>query len=567
MQRIKLLFAVLCACVAVSSAPSGAALQPVPYVPDPQKQVLVMMYHQVTTTPAELSAGEGHYGPWITPSQFESDLSYLHAEGFSPTDPVVALRYLSGQADADTLPAHPYVITFDDGYTSAWTNATAILQRHAAKAMMFIEGARTDVDADRLTSAQLRAMAKSGVWELESHGYAGHSDLQIGPDADDTSPYWYANLQWLVGAKRLETPSEYEARVLADLRHSRETLEKLSGAPVTVFAYPSGEYGQNEPLPPGADPATFAGEAGHSNAPGLEPLLAQALRDAGFTTAFAVVVPGTGMGASPIDAPFHFPRIGKSPQSYDPDVVTMTDGQIKLPAISPDYHWLDCKALAADGQSVWVASTVAPYVYQLDARTGAVKQAVLVPALQAGREGQPVLAAGLVKQRDGTLTIYEQKGWWDGGQPRLISFRIQSGQAIDAQTQNIDLAASWLVGVAQAGDRLIGMTEDGQFMAISSGSVQQLFSLPNDAPGWKQNNLGRFMGPAFARGMLYVADRKTQTVIGIDASTGKVQERSNLPTGADVRSLGADDTYLWLTNYAHDMRLLIRMRASQGASR
>jgi peptidoglycan/xylan/chitin deacetylase (PgdA/CDA1 family) len=571
MRHIRtLLFGALAALICASSTPAARgdnSPAPLGFVAFPQKQVLVLMYHQVTNTPEGVSAGEGHYGPAVSPQQFDTDLSYLKSRGFQPVDPLVALRYLDGRADASSLPKLPYIVTFDDGFVSAWTTATAILKRHNVKAMMFIEGIRTDRTPGRLTSQQISAMAGSGVWEIESHGYTGHWALQIGPKPTDLSPYWYANLAWLPSAGRLETPSEFEERLFQDFQKSRQTLEAMSGTQATTFAYPSGEYGQNVPLPPGANADVFAGEAGHSNAAGLTPHIEAALQRAGFRDAFAVIVPGTELAASPADAPYLFPRTGGSPQTYDPDVAVMTNGEMKLPAISPDYQWVDCRSVAAAPRSIWVAGGAAPYLYRLDALTGRIDDVVRVAALQDGRMGQPVLVAGLIEHTDGSLVAYQQKGWWDGGQARLVTFRIDNHTAVDVKSQPLGEDGAWFVGMAQADEQLIGMTEDGHFFAQDGTSWRQLFSLPDDAPGWKSNDVGRFAGLAFAHGLLYVADRKSAQLLGVDPATGALKESATLPKGVDVRAVGGDDQYLWLVDYSNDRRLIIRMRSTQGAPR
>jgi peptidoglycan/xylan/chitin deacetylase (PgdA/CDA1 family) len=455
------------------------------------------------------------------------------------------------------------VITFDDGFVSAWTQATPILRRHHSKAMMFVEGKRVNLTSGRITSAQIKAMVASGVWEIESHGYTGHWALQIGPRAGDLSPYWYANLAWLPAKKRLETPKEFEDRIYADLRRSRQMLAAISGSTVTVFAYPSGEFGQNIPLPAGADPDVFAGEQGHSNATGLTAHLEAALRRAGFDNAFAVVVPGTEAGASLAEAPYLFSRSGVSPQEYDPDVSVLTDGAIKLPAISPDYHWVDCRSILGLPDSLWVAGNAAPFIYRINAVTGEVHDVVEVKALQAGREGQPVLAVALMVQPDGSFLAYQQKGWWDGAQARLLSFRIENSTAVDVKATALDEDAAWFVGMAMVNGKPIGLTEDGAFYSLDGGAARQLpFSLPNDTPGWKQDDVGRFAGLAYAHGLLYAVDRKASRLLGVDPANGAIRETADIPSSADIRAVGGDEHYLWLVNYAYDRRTVLRWRST-----
>jgi hypothetical protein len=239
----------------------------------------------------------------------------------------------------------------------------------------------------------------------------------------------------------------------------------------------------------------------------------------------------------------------------------LSDGELRLPVISPDYHWLDCKAVGTAAQDLWVASSTQPYIYSLDDLSGRVTETVYVPQLQSGREGEPTLVGGLIAQPDGTFVAYEQKGWWTDGRPRLISFRLQGGKPLDVRTTDLDSAANWLVGVAQAGSTLVGLTDGGDVLALDGPSVRKLFSLPNDAPGWRVDGVGRFAGLAYARGLLYVADRKQGELLGVDPSSGAIDDRSPLPASSDIRAVGGDDAYLWLVNWAQDRRMLTRLRA------
>jgi hypothetical protein len=108
---------------------------------------------------------------------------------------------------------------------------------------------------------------------------------------------------------------------------------------------------------------------------------------------------------------------------------------------------------------------------------------------------------------------------------------------------------------------LVGLTDGGDVLELNGPSVRKLFSLPNDAPGWKVDGVGRFAGLAYARGLLYLADRKAGQLLGVDPSSGSIGTRSPLPDGSDVRAVGGDDAYLWLVNWAHDRRMLTRLRA------
>ena len=83
------------------------------------------------------------------------------------------------------------------------------------------------------------------------------------------------------------------------------------------------------------------------------------------------------------------------------------------------------------------------------------------------------------------------------------------------------------------------------------------------SPGWKQDDVGRYAGLAYAHGLLYAADRKNGRLLGLDPVSGAITESSALPAGVDIRGVGGDDGLLWLVDYADNRRTLIRLRSTE----
>jgi hypothetical protein len=80
---------------------------------------------------------------------------------------------------------------------------------------------------------------------MQSHGSEAHDPMPI--DGEGRKGHFLPNRKWLADAKRLETHAEYRARLDNEYRKMKEGLEAiLPGHDVIAFAYPYGDYGQND---------------------------------------------------------------------------------------------------------------------------------------------------------------------------------------------------------------------------------------------------------------------------------------------------------------------------------
>ena len=107
-----------------------------------------------------------------------------------------------------TLPAHPVVISFDDGYASQLSAAPALRAR-GWPGVLNLQVGRIGVRGG-LTRAQVRAMIADG-WEIDAHSVT-HPDLRT------------------VSAERLRD----------EVAGSRGALRSIFGVPAEFFAYPYG---------------------------------------------------------------------------------------------------------------------------------------------------------------------------------------------------------------------------------------------------------------------------------------------------------------------------------------
>ena len=133
----------------------------------------VVMYHSIT--PEAQSAYQ------VTAEQFEDDLAYLSAQGYETVSVAELLAYTNGMG---TLPPHPVMLTFDDGFYNNLSLALPLLEEYDMCAVVSVVGKYTDVDAvndphsdaySYLTWEDINALLDSGRVEIGSHTYDLHS--------------------------------------------------------------------------------------------------------------------------------------------------------------------------------------------------------------------------------------------------------------------------------------------------------------------------------------------------------------------------------------------------------
>ena len=147
-----------------------------------------------------------------------------------------------------TLPDRSFVLAFDDGRRDSYYPADPILRDLGYTAVMYVITSRSLVDdrkvAFHLSQSELNMLDRSGRWELQSHGKNDHDLYQIEPDGK--LEHFMSNKLWLPEFDRHETDYEYEHRILEDLIVSRDELVSAFGKPVKTYAFPFGDYGQEQ---------------------------------------------------------------------------------------------------------------------------------------------------------------------------------------------------------------------------------------------------------------------------------------------------------------------------------
>jgi peptidoglycan/xylan/chitin deacetylase (PgdA/CDA1 family) len=167
-----------------------------------ESKIPILVYHSIDEFP-----GHGLKGLYVTPENFEKQMTYLKSQGFT-------LLTFEHWEDRNKV-KKPIFITFDDGYKNN-LNAFAIFQK--LKSPGFQPAATIFAISDfvgrpnRLSPMELKKLADSGIFSIQSHT-ATHPDL--------TKP---------------TTNYEYQ------FKNSKEKIESITGKKVIALSYPFGKF-------------------------------------------------------------------------------------------------------------------------------------------------------------------------------------------------------------------------------------------------------------------------------------------------------------------------------------
>jgi peptidoglycan/xylan/chitin deacetylase (PgdA/CDA1 family) len=247
---------------AVTSSPTppvvdrGTDSVPSPTVPTGPREaaVPILMYHVVAKAPPGVPYPE----LWVPPGRFVQEMGALAHAGYHATTLAAVWRAWHGHG---TMPRHPIVVSFDDGYQSQATAARPTLHALGWPGVLNLAVKNVGL-AGGLSRREVSAMISDG-WEVDAHTLT-HVDLTA------------------VDATRLRH----------EVAGSRTWLQHAFDAPVDFFCYPAGRYN-----------------------PGVE----AAVRAAGYMGATT-----TNLGfASHSGDPYALPRVRVTPSMTGADLVAL----------------------------------------------------------------------------------------------------------------------------------------------------------------------------------------------------------------------------------------------------
>jgi peptidoglycan/xylan/chitin deacetylase (PgdA/CDA1 family) len=184
-------------------------LLPTPFGPYSRTlRVPILMYHYISVPPEDADIYRIDLS--VTPENFRAQLRYLAENGFTTIDLYDLSLAITNKKE---LPPKPVIITIDDGYLDAYTEAFPILEEFGMKATVFIITQFVDdKHSAYMDWGMIQAMAAAG------HRMEPHSKTHLNMDSRDRDFLIYQALG------------------------SQQTLAHYIGYTPRYFAYPGGRY-------------------------------------------------------------------------------------------------------------------------------------------------------------------------------------------------------------------------------------------------------------------------------------------------------------------------------------
>lgn len=205
-------------------------------------EVVVLCYHDIVKNYTASSDKDS-----VSVAHFIQHLEALEKAGYKP----LALKDLNKPVQ-DYLDKY-YVLTFDDGYVSFYTEVYPILKYKNIPATLALVGEWLSEDgkpviyngvetpaSNFVTKEQIKEMHESGLIEIASHSYGLHKGVLANPQGNmepsATTRIYNEN------TKNYESDSEYFNRVISDLKKNQETLQAITGQAPETIVWPFGRY-------------------------------------------------------------------------------------------------------------------------------------------------------------------------------------------------------------------------------------------------------------------------------------------------------------------------------------
>lgn len=167
-----------------------------------QLKIPILTYHYIRPLPGDDDRLGQNLS--VSPEQFEKQIKYLSDNGYK------AMTF--DDLRANNIPDKPVILTFDDGYRDAYSDAFPVLKKYNFNAVFYI--ITGFVGQERyLTWAMMKEMSRAGM-VFGSHSVS-HPDL---------------------GKEDIE-----DEKVEYELSESKEILTEQLGKEIKDFCYPSGQ--------------------------------------------------------------------------------------------------------------------------------------------------------------------------------------------------------------------------------------------------------------------------------------------------------------------------------------
>ena len=222
-KTLSIISAIVCILIIFSSV-ANTFLQVLPVFKDTQKEVLIIMYHQI-------SENSSLWGDYVIPEKLlDSDFNYLKDNGYTPIKIKDLIDFTEGKK---LLPQKPVIITFDDGQRSFLTKVLPLLEKYNFPANTIIVGSLVDLYTENgetddryayLNWNDIKILSEHPLVEIGHHSYNFHS----------------LGLRRGMGKIYGESNSAYTEIIKTDIKTLNDKLILNVGFVPYIMAYPYG---------------------------------------------------------------------------------------------------------------------------------------------------------------------------------------------------------------------------------------------------------------------------------------------------------------------------------------
>ncbi len=222
----------------------------------------ILCYHNVVDESSPFNPDNDHdglageierqyYPQTITVNRLIEHFNWLKNNGYTP---VSWQQILDARAGKATLPEKPILLTFDDGYSSFYTQIYPLLKAYKYPAVFalvtswmetpangsFLYGNKKLARNALITWEQAKEMKDSGLVEIASHSHDLHHSLL----GNSFGSLFAAALPGNYQNGRYETPKEYQNRIRNDLSRSSDIIAKRIGQRPRIIIWPYGQFNE-----------------------------------------------------------------------------------------------------------------------------------------------------------------------------------------------------------------------------------------------------------------------------------------------------------------------------------
>lgn len=190
-----------------------------------EDQIAILLYHHIDD--------HAQSGGTITTALFREQLSHLKQQGFQ----FITFQQFKRFMEGGEVPDNAVLVTFDDGYSSFYTNAYPVLKQLSVPAVHFI----ITKDLENPHHSRIPSLSKEQITEMTGTGDFIEVQTHTNNLHDKQSNKAYLTTRLHKDGKS-EEETAYRDRIVADIQTSVDKLKPLQANEIDALAYPFGIY-------------------------------------------------------------------------------------------------------------------------------------------------------------------------------------------------------------------------------------------------------------------------------------------------------------------------------------